>query len=165
MLRRGTRASIATLGRNQMTGTQIKIAIIVVLLGLSVVWVVFGLGLPKTYRERKCAGNEWRSQFPGTQKEDIQEFLSIFAKAFAIREKDKLKFRPGDKLLEIRDRLNPVKGIDALELETLATLLKNQYGVELEKIWSPELTLGTLLYVVAQQHAPGDAPNDGAPLS
>ena len=108
-----------------MTATQIIIAAVVGLVGVSIVWAVSGLGLPKTYRERKCAGNEWRSQFPTARKEEIRLFLSVFTEAFAIRERDKLKFRPSDKLLEIRDKLNPVKGIDALELETLSKLLKN----------------------------------------
>jgi|SRR5437879_2391970 len=138
-----------------MTATQITIAIVVGVVGLSIIWVVSGLGLPKTYRERKCAGNEWRSQFPAVRKKEIRRFLSVFAEAFAIREKDKLKFRPSDKLLEIHDKLNPVKGIDALELETLSRLLKKRYGIELEKLWNPELTLGSLFSQVAQQSTRG----------
>ncbi len=148
-----------------MTATQIIIAAVVGLVGVSIVWAVSGLRLPKTYRERKCAGNEWRSQFPTARKEEIRLFLSVFTEAFAIRERDKLKFRPSDKLLEIRDKLNPVKGIDALELEMLSKLLKKKYGIELERLWNPELTLGSLFSKVAQQIAPADAPNNGASLN
>ncbi len=46
----------------------------------------------------------------------------------------------------------------------LSKLLKKKYGIELERLWNPELTLGSLFSKVPQQIAPADAPNSGASL-
>lgn len=48
---------------------------------LAVSSVFFGWELPKIYRQRKCAGVQWRSQFPMTREEEIRRFLSVFAQA------------------------------------------------------------------------------------
>ena len=101
-----------------------------------------------------------------TKKEDIRRFLSVFAQAFGFRDKDKLKFRPDDKLLDIYSERYSVKGMpDALELETLSKLIRKQYGIDLEKLWGPELTLSTLFRSTAQPNAPADAANNSASLS
>ena len=100
-----------------------------------------------------------------TQKEEIRRFLSVFAQAFGFCNKDKLKFRPDDKLLDIYNKRYSVKGMpDALELETLSKLIKKQYGIELEKLWGPELTLGALFRSAAQPSAPADAAKSAASL-
>jgi hypothetical protein len=142
-----------------MTETPIAIAIVASVVVLAAVSVVFGLGLPKTYRERKCAGKEWRRQFPISAKEDIRHFLSLFVRAFGFRDKDKLKFRPNDKLLDIYRKRYPIREMpDALELETFSDSVKTAYGIELEKLWSSELTLGGL-FLQATKAQPGVQPD------
>jgi propanediol dehydratase small subunit len=110
--------------------------------------------LPKFYRERHCAGNKWQDEFPAADKREVRRFLSVFAGAFGFRDRDKLKFRPDDRLLDIYNQIYPLKGLpDALELETLSGSLRKQYGIDLENLWSRELTLGELfkIAVKAQQ--------------
>jgi len=148
-----------------MTDAQTAIVIVLGVVALAVTSFFLGWELPKIYRERKCAGSQWRIQFPTTQKDDIRRFLSVFARAFGFRDKDKLKFLPDDKLLDIYNKRYPLKGMpDALELETLSKLIKKQYGIELEKLWGPELTLGALFRSAAQPSAPADGTGSAAPL-
>ena len=69
----------------------------------------------------------------------------MFVSAFAFADKDKLKFRPDDKILDVYRNLYPSLWMpDALEFETLTYDLKKQYALDLETIWSDDLTLGEL---------------------
>jgi propanediol dehydratase small subunit len=100
---------------------------------------------PLPFRTRSCQGPGWRRAFPTAAKQDIREFLLIFIRAFAIREREKLKFNPSDRIFAVYRVRYPSKFMpDALELETLVSFIKNRYGVKLEEIWSEELTLGEL---------------------
>jgi propanediol dehydratase small subunit len=105
----------------------------------------YGAGLPRPYSSRNCEGRGWRRAFPTASKNEIRSFLLLFVSAFAFSDKDKLKFRPDDKILDIYRNLYSSEWLpDALELETLASKLQKQYTLELESIWSDELTLGEL---------------------
>jgi hypothetical protein len=147
-----------------MTDGQSEVVIVLGVVALAVSSIFFGWQLPKNYRERKCAGSQWQREFPMMQKEDIRRYLSVFAKAFGFRVRDKLKFRPDDKLLDIYNKRYPLKGMpDALELETLSRMVKRQYGIELETLWGPELTLGALFRSAARPSAPADGTGSAAP--
>ena len=101
--------------------------------------------LPRPYRFRNCEGRGWRRTFPTASKDEIRSFLLMFVSAFAFADKDKLKFRPDDKILDVYRSLYPSRWLpDALEFETLAYDLKKQYALDLETIWSDDLTLGEL---------------------
>lgn len=105
----------------------------------------YGPSLPRSYRSRSCEGQGWRRAFPTASKNEIRSFLLLFVSAFAFADIDKLKFRPDDKILDIYRSLYPNQWLsDALELETLASDLQKRYALELESIWSDELTLGEL---------------------
>jgi hypothetical protein len=105
----------------------------------------YAAGLPRPYSSRSCEGRGWRRAFPTASKNEIRSFLLLFVSAFAFADKDKLKFRPDDKILDIYRSLYPNKWMpDALELETLVSKLQKQYTLELEPIWSDQLTLGEL---------------------
>ena len=109
--------------------------------------VLFWIGdtLPKKYRNRGCMGENWKVEFTNSNKEDIREFLLLFADSFAFSSGDKLKFEPHDKLLEIYKELYPSKWLaDAMEFETLADELVNKYQVKLNDLWHNDLTLGQL---------------------
>ncbi len=83
--------------------------------------------------------------FPTTSKQEIREFLRLFVCAFALNEKEKLKFSPNDELLEVYKAIYPREWqADSMEFETLDDDLKAEYGLSLEEIWHEKLTLGEL---------------------
>jgi propanediol dehydratase small subunit len=122
-----------------------KIALIIIVIAIAVVWSVYTGGLPKIYRTRSCTGKNWKSKFPDTPKEDIRTFLLLFADAFAFSSKQKLKFNPNDKILDIYKALYPAKWMaDSLEVETLAEDIEREYNVNISGVWHENITLGDL---------------------
>ena len=114
---------------------------------------LFGGGPPRAYRERSCQGRAWLRQFPDATKQEIRDFLSCFAEGFAYREREKLKFHPGDAVYSIYRAQYPTLGWgDALELETLAALLEKRYGFSLAGNWSESLTLGQVFSVALKRN-------------
>ncbi|WP_051258301.1 hypothetical protein [Teredinibacter turnerae] len=123
-----------------MTITAITILVI-----LLVGWTAYTGDLPKKYRMRKCTGKHWKEKFPDASKDEIRKFLRIFTDAFAFSEKNKLKFEPEDRILDIYKALYPREWMaDALEVETLAENIEAEYGLKFEGLWSEDLTLGAL---------------------
>jgi hypothetical protein len=105
----------------------------------------FGIGLPLPFQGRLCQGQIWRRKFPDASKKEIRDFLLIFVNAFAFKDRDKLKFGPEDKVLDIYRALYPKEWMaDALEVETLAKSVRKEYDLDLTTIWSETLTLGEL---------------------
>jgi len=105
----------------------------------------YGPSLPRPYRLRSCEGRGWRQAFPKASKNEIRSFLLLFVSAFAFADEDKLKFRPDDKVLGIYRALYPSRWMpDALQVETLASDLRERYALELGSIWSEDLTLGEI---------------------
>lgn len=116
----------------------------VVIVGI-LISVRYGPSLPRPYRFRSCEGRGWRQTFPTASKDEIRSFLLLFVSAFAFADKDKLKFRPDDKILDVYRSLYPSRCLpDALEFETLANDLQKRYALQLGSIWSNDLTLGEL---------------------
>lgn len=102
-------------------------------------------GVLRAYVRRGCQGRAWRRAFPGASKSDIRDFLTLFADAFALRRKHRLKFGPDDTVLSIYQACNPHAWLpDALELETLATNMQTKHGLLPERLWNDGLTLGQL---------------------
>lgn len=122
----------------------------------SVLWVVFfGGHVPQPFRSRSCQGKGWKKAFPCAGKQEIREFLTVFVKAFAFSDQEKLKFSPDDQILHIYRALYPSKWQpDALELETLAAEIASRYGLKLESVWTTELTLGQLFGHIQSAHRP-----------
>lgn len=90
-------------------------------------------------------GKNWKKSFPNTPKEEIRKFLILFTDAFAFSNKNKLKFEPDDKVLEIYRELYPSKWMaDSLEVETLAGELEKEYSINFNEIWYEELSLGEI---------------------
>jgi propanediol dehydratase small subunit len=86
------------------------------------------------------------------RKEEIRAFLLTFADSFAYREREKLKFRPDDAVLEIYRAHYPSKWMpDALEVETFAARLEKQYCLSLAHIWRDTLTLGEIFEATRRQ--------------
>ncbi len=122
-----------------------NIVIVTTFLVLALVVLFSSDALPKKYRNRSCKGQAWKSMFPTTSKQEIRKFLRLFVYAFALNEKEKLKFSPNDELLEIYKAIYPREWqADSMEFETLDDDLKTEYGLSLEEIWHEKLTLGEL---------------------
>ena len=121
--------------------------IIISILILSVfIWAtIFDGTLPKKYRNRYCAGKNWKKAFPDAPKDEIRKFLLLFTDAFAFSSKNKLKFEPNDKVIDIYRELYPSKWMeDALEVETLAADIEREYSVNFNNIWHDDVTLGEM---------------------
>lgn len=104
-----------------------------------------GMPLPLPFRNRGCQGAGWRRAFPDVPKQNIREFLALFAEAFAFDDSTKLQFNPNDKILDVYRSLYPHKWQpDGLEVETLAKFIEETYRVSLGGVWSEHLTLGEL---------------------
>jgi hypothetical protein len=97
------------------------------------------------YWMRTCTGFEWRRQFRDVPKTEIREFLEQFVDGFAFSSKKRLRFSPADKVMDVYRALYPPGTmVDALELETFAGNLRKKYGIDLAKLWRPDITLGEL---------------------
>jgi len=105
------------------------------------------------YLSRDCQGLSWRRTFPDARADEIRLFLSIFGAAFGLRERHLLKFAPADGLLQIHGACNLLRGIDALEFETLSNSLQRRYSFSLQNAWHPSLTLGEL-FALVRRNAP-----------
>jgi hypothetical protein len=94
---------------------------------------------------RTCSGIRWRRGFPDATAYQIREFLDLFVAAFAFPKKRRLSFMPDDKVMEIYRGLYPDKLMpDCLELETLASRLRERYGIDANAFWREDITLGEL---------------------
>lgn len=136
---------------------EIKIVVIISIIALIFIyWVKWGGMAPKPYRSRDCMGEKWKNEFPGIPADEIRNFLLLFAEAFAFKPKEKLKFEPQDKIIDIYNAIYPLKGADALELETLADYIEEKYCISFSELWNEKLTLGELLFYIsmAQNKAP-----------
>ncbi len=106
----------------------------------------------EVYRGRQCMGKLWRREFPNSPKEDIRQFLWMFASTFAIPRRQALLLRPDDELLAIYRARYPVSGWpDALEFETLANELDKVHHLSLEDIWHDRLSMGELFAGLREQ--------------
>src|SRR5262249_54029438 len=96
------------------------------------------------YWERKCTGSLWKLRFPESSSAAIRAFLDMFTTAFMLPGRE-FQFSPDDKVLEIYRALYPHRALpDALELESLANRVAEQYGVDLKSKWRDNMTLGEL---------------------
>ena len=123
-----------------------NITIITIIILAILIWAIpFDGTLPKKYRNRKCMGKNWKKSFPNTANEEIRKFLILFTDAFAFSNKNKLKFEPEDKIMEIYRELYPSKWMaDSLEVETLANDLEKEYRINFNEMWHEELSLGEI---------------------
>jgi len=125
------------------------IVAVTILILISVAWTTYTGDIPKKYRVRKCTGRNWKEKFPDSSKDEIRKFLGVFTDAFAFSGKQKLKFEPEDRILDIYKTLYPREWMaDALEVETLAEAVEAEYGIKFEGLWSEGLTLGALFMAV-----------------
>lgn len=132
------------------------------LLCLAVVAIIVGLAslqgakkrrnALKMYWDRRCTGKLWRVRFPEASKDEIRRFLQMFVDAFAFRESQRLKFSPEDEIMGIYRALYPERDWpDALELETLTKMLREEYDIDLVKSWTDGMTLGSLFLLTKQK--------------
>ena len=66
--------------------------------------------------------------------------------------KKTLKFTPNDKIMDIYHTVYPPgSAVDALELETFVKQIEKQYGLDVLKVWSNDLTLGELFEMIRRK--------------
>ena len=102
--------------------------------------------LLQRFWSRSCTGREWKKRFPDVSKESIREFLEEFVDAFAFSSKNRLKFSPDDKIMDIYKSLYPSPWCaDALEHMFLYEGLQRRYGLDFTTIVTDDnATLGQL---------------------
>jgi len=72
----------------------------------------------------------------------------MFVDGFGFPRKRRLCFSPDDKVIDVYRTLYPTPGwSDSLEMETLAKLLEDRYGLDFEHLSKREYTLGELFAV------------------
>lgn len=137
-----------------MTQTQIQILMmILVAVGAGVFAYSGDNSRISQYWTRNCTGSEWRKQFPQASKDAIREFLECFIKGFAFSSKNRLKFNPDDKIMDVYRALYPNEGWpDALELETFSIYLEKKYRLDLASIFNDELTLGQIFKMTTEEN-------------
>jgi propanediol dehydratase small subunit len=119
--------------------------IITLVIIAALIWSAWkGMPLPLPFRNRVCQGAGWRRAFPDVPKQNIREFHALFAEAFAFKDGAKLQFNPNDKILDVYRSLYPHKWQpDALEVETLATLIEKHIVSALALYGAINLLLGS----------------------
>ena len=102
----------------------------------------------RRFWSRDCTGKNWKTAFPEASKTEIREFLDLFVSAFAFSKARRLKFDPTDRVMDIYGTLYPSSFFgdmcDMLDLETLAEMIEERYGLDLVPGWRPETTLGEI---------------------
>ena len=95
---------------------------------------------------RRCQGRSWLRAFPDASKAEIRDFLALLAEAFGLYRSERMKLSPEDRVMEVYGLLYPHPEVtpDCLELETLARLLEDQYGLDLERACQDDVSLGAL---------------------
>lgn len=88
----------------------------------------------------------WLQRFPSATSDEIAAFLSLFAEAFCFRSKQANRFDPSDRIADIYRARHPcyLNLADAMELETFALALKDEYGIDLTPHWHEHITLGEI---------------------
>jgi hypothetical protein len=105
------------------------------------------------YWTRKCTGHQWRRLFPDSPKKDIRSFLDILIDSFCFDISKRLKFSPGDKLIEIYQTHYPSDNTaDFMELETFYLELESNYGKDVADTITPEMTLGDIFKITRRQN-------------
>ncbi len=108
-------------------------------------WDYEGDEAPAPYRFRTCEGLRWKRHFPQAPKDEIRRFLSIFVNSFGFREKDRLKFGPDDRILDVYHAVyRPMPSVDNMELEEFFCRVEDTYGIDSSQLWNGHLTLGEL---------------------
>lgn len=101
--------------------------------------------LMRQYWLRTCKGKEWKEYFPNTSNDDIRQFLDEFTAAFYFENKERLKFKPDDKIMDIYSALYPEGCFaDSCEVENFANRIKQRYNVDLFKETNNAITLGEI---------------------
>ncbi len=118
--------------------------------------------LPKAYRQRHCTGREWKRAFPSASKKDIRRFLAIFADAFAFRDRNRLKFSPEDKVMEIYKAIYPSTWMpDQLEHVQLVQGLEDEFKRAFpDELMTEGVTLGMIF-----EHMTGNANQASQPIA
>ena len=125
--------------------------VVLALAAAAVAWTVLRsrAGLAP-YRDRGCAGAEWRRSFPSASEGDIRAYLECFVDGMAISPRDALKFSPNDRVLDVYRALyggrTPLLG-DHMECETFLEEVGHRFNTSIDdllNVWHLEVTLGEL---------------------
>jgi len=107
----------------------------------------------KKYWLRPCTGRKWKQEFPNASKHEIRRFLTIFIDAFGFKPKQRLKFLPSDKVMDIYRAIYFDRGLpDAMELESFVQLIEYEYNIDMFKLFNKELTLGKIFTLTRREN-------------
>ena len=111
------------------------------------------------YWLRYCTGVEWKRQFPDAPSDEIRRFLTLFINAFLFKSKQRLKFSPSDRIMDIYHAVYfDTFMADALELETFVRSIEKEYRIDLLSKWREDFTMGDIFTMTRKGNAqPGGA--------
>lgn len=119
--------------------------------GVLLIGILYGAKVERGRRKflqqfwaRRCTGALWKRHFPKSTAPEIREFLDLFVSAFGFKSDRKLFFAPDDAVMEIYHGLYPDGAPDCMDLEELATSMRNTYGINVDIFWTAQTTLREL---------------------
>ena len=128
----------------------------IIIVSITIIAVIFEIKYQKAFRKRLSkywnksdyfSAKKWKQSFPNSSNIEIRKFLECFVDGFAFSSKKRLKFEPDDKVMEIYNTIYPPKRFlasDALELETFAMNLEDEYKIKFSEVWQEDATLGEI---------------------
>jgi hypothetical protein len=140
-------ASLMAVVRLPLDATHILLAAVAIVLVL--LWAVpverRRRAALRAYWIRSCAGRYWRRTFPDASTDELRMFLRDIEVAFGLTHEQVLKLAPSDRLFGLYRAFYPDRNMpDALEIETLAKLLRKHYGFDIREPMHNEITFGEL---------------------
>lgn len=112
-------------------------------------------------------GCEWKRAFPSASTKDIRRFLAIFAEAFAFRDRNRLKFSPEDKVMDIYKAIYPSTWMpDQLEHVQLVQGLEDEFKRAFpDELMTESVTLGMVFEYMTGKATQTSHPIGGKPGS
>ena len=117
--------------------------LISVAVGFTMATVIWAGLARRRFLKRPCAGIRWHRRFPNAPHEDIRAFLQLFSRSFGFKDHQICVFRPDDRVKDVNSAFEPLP-MDAMELEEFADEYQRRYGLDLEKVWRDNITLGEM---------------------
>ena len=129
-------------------------AFLIVLAILAVPWYVYHAmhwrrkrRWKRGFLARKDSQVGWQSRFPDAMPL-VEKVLAIFCVAYLFNERDKYRFRPDDRVMQIyKHTTGPIA--DEMQLETFSLHIRDEFGVDLLDIFDENTTLGDVVQTIS----------------
>jgi hypothetical protein len=146
--------------------TLIGFVAVISLVSLEICWKswrsgrAFCIPLPRPYQNRESQDDIWRQRYRGGKLTTADVVLKMFCDAFAFNPKDRYKFVPDDRIMDIYQSVYPRwrfwLACDSMEIESFMMDLDKEFGIEVPQE-SCDITLGEIVDRAVKRGKEGDA--------